>query len=1284
MENVMKKNLIFIGVLMLLFSSAGLGVENLDDRVLTNEYRDALLTADSNMDGTLSYDEVIGFTADVNDEVIDFDQRDAEAVAEFSNRELDYYDILPTSSFDEASSNIESFSRSNEELLRRYDDGDGRIGDGDIFGAVQDWQEDMLEDNELRKMMAARTATELGDYNYLEYISEEPREASIGESVEVSEGDEIIFGSENSNSIEVNNIREYEPGSNSKFFEFFTGQGSEERIVYDEEGSSGSMYEVGFETGDFSVHVEEISAGSDEAVIRIERDLSESSSFDCENYELSENQYAFCKDDGESAVKEVDLGHTVVELEYMYNNRAYGSGEGVAATFDGEDGITLTVTNRGQEYRQAELDIVEWRGLRQEHSGADQQAIIEVDPVRNPEASIDVNRHNLGSGDSFKAVFEAYSEGKYRLEVEGAGISREIDFDESQNSDEISFNPENSGEVNLRLVAPGSWWNPLDSDRVIDEEEVTVEGERESSREYSFGEKFTISEGENVNIEGRNFYVIALGSDVLLWKEERSSDSSAGINLLDDPTNMDYRYSDRFEAYGYLCDLSSDEASVVIDSEEKNPWEVCERSPSELRGDQEEYDVKDYDLGEKTTVSEGEALSFGESRVYIDDIGRSGGIWKVNGYKEWIGETTDYSAGSIGLSSTDWFYEGDIASTTCGVEDGEATIVMKYVDDVGSDWPESHCEEDSSDSSGDLSVTEASGTPSWRDVFSVSAGETVSPVYWGEGFEVVDSTREDVQIRDLQTDETVLINSGEASTLYQDYVVHYCGTDGSSQFAVTSGSEETSEICPEDSDGSDDTDDSSGDDDSDDSDDDSGDDSSEDSITVNELQDTVSWSDNIEVSEGTTLAPVYWGEGFKVETIEEERLNLVSVSGEEDITVGEGNMRTFYQDYVVHACEVGSGEASISLTPTQEPHGEVCGEESSSDSIEAEITTSGSTVEISGSMEVPDPCFSAEATEFNVEEGAVNVLIEPVNDDSGRICASVISEASIDVSRELEPGSYSVTAEIIEEDGERAEVSRDVDLSGETVDIQVDMNPEDPSITDEVELSAGPEGYNYEWDTDGDEEYEREGSQITMSFEEAGSKEISVRTRDSLTEVEETVSFDVSNPDIDSSLTVSKDEVSLAEPVMIDYSVGEAVSRNGYRLEIENPNGDVLMEKGETSRSGSERFIPGNDAVTGTYTASLVANNGFLSSILRSIFGPEAEASFQVVDESESVSEWRSYCDENGYDHESASGRVSCIDEKVGPECFTSNPDSECREVAESVCQYYRGTSFNADKGRCN
>jgi len=353
MENVMKKNLIFIGVLMLLFSSAGLGAENLDDRVLTNEYRDALLTADSNMDGTLSYDEVIGFTADVNDEVIDFDQRDAEAVAEFSNRELDYYDILPTSSFDEASSNIESFSRSNEELLRRYDDGDGRIGDGDIFGAVQDWQEDMLEDNELRKMMAARTATELGDYNYLEYISEEPREASIGESVEVSEGDEIIFGSENSNSIEVNNIREYEPGSNSKFFEFFTGQGTEERIVYDEEGSSGSMYEVGFETGDFSVHVEEISAGSDEAVIRIERDLSESSSFDCENYELSENQYAFCKDDGESAVKEVDLGHTVVELEYMYNNRAYGSGEGVAATFDGEDGITLTVTNRGQEYRQA-------------------------------------------------------------------------------------------------------------------------------------------------------------------------------------------------------------------------------------------------------------------------------------------------------------------------------------------------------------------------------------------------------------------------------------------------------------------------------------------------------------------------------------------------------------------------------------------------------------------------------------------------------------------------------------------------------------------------------------------------------------------------------------------------------------------------------------------------------------------------------------------------------------------------------------------------------------------
>jgi len=1085
---------------------------------------------------------------------------------------------------------------------------------------------------------------------------------SYGESISVGESDEIVFGPGNANSLEVESIREDTSNEDSSFFEFTTGQGTDERIVYVESRESGRVEEVEFETGKATVFVEELSTRDKEALIRIERDISQSSNFECSQTNLEENQYTFCSQEGDTAVQNIDLGHTTRELEYRYNNRAYGSGEEVAATFTDSDGMTLTVTQRGLNYKQANIDIVEWRGLRQEHDGARQQAIIEVEPVRNPEASIDVNRDILTAGESFNTNFEAFNFGKYRLEVEGAGLSMETVFDEFENSRTLDFTPEEQGEVRLNLVAPGNWWNPLDSDRVIDEKTVEVQRRENSGREeYNFGEKFRLSEGENTTIEGRNFYLSALGPRVVLWRPERSSDANSDINLLDDPTRMDFRYSGGFSGYGYLCEVSGGEASIVIDSEEKNPWDVCDRHPSNMRSESDDYETVDYQVGEKTTVTPGEVVEFGESRVYIEEVSKSGDRWKVEGFKEWRSETTDYSAGPINYSITDYFYEGDMASSLCDASDGEAELVIENVEDVESDWPQSHCTDDSSDS-GDIQVTQAPDTPSWGEIFNASQGETVSPVYWGEGFEIISSSSDMLEVRDLRTDETVSIEPGEASTLYQDYVLHHCSSAaGTSSMTVTRGGEETSEICPEEEDIEE-----------------------ENSIEVNELQSTPSWGDNLNFSEGTTISPVYWGEGFIVESINDGRINIVNIAGDEDLIIGEGNMRTFYQDYVIHACNVGDEEGTVSITTDREPHNEACGEISTSDSIEANIGTEGNNLEITGSMEVPNPCYGAKASELDVQEGSIEVFIEAVEQESGRVCPSVVDEASIEVSEELEPGEYNVNLVVQERDGEREELSEEISISSDSVKVQVNMSPQNPDLTDEVVLNVRPEGYSYEWDLNNDGEFEREGSHARVSYDEPGSKRVTVRTVDTVVSNEETVDFEVSNPDIDSSLTVSKDEISLAEPLMIKYAVGEAVSRNGYRVEIENPDGETLLKKSETSRSGSERFIPGNDAVTGSYKAKLVSNEGFLSSIFRSIFGPEAEASFKVIDESESVSEWRSYCEDNGYDHETASGRVSCIQEDIGPECFTENPSSECREIAESVCQYYIGSSFDVANGRCN
>lgn len=296
-------------------------------------------------------------------------------------------------------------------------------------------------------------------------------------------------------------------------------------------------------------------------------------------------------------------------------------------------------------------------------------------------------------------------------------------------------------------------------------------------------------------------------------------------------------------------------------------------------------------------------------------------------------------------------------------------------------------------------------------------------------------------------------------------------------------------------------------------------------------------------------------------------------------------------------------------------------------------------------------------------------------------------EASTDVD-DFEAGEYSVNA-VAELDGRVLDTGGCGAFNIEAMpdfNPAISLDPSDPEIDETIDISASPEkDYSYKWDTNGDGEYSRDGINIIEQYSTAGEKVVRLRV---LTEGEiigeASRSFDVQQPDVSSSLTLSKEEVVSNERLRIGYSVGEAVVENGFHVVVENPSGDKVLDRKKAVREGSLFFTPADDSEKGTYSVKLVAEEGFLQSIVRNIFGPEEEKTFEVLEASENLDRWQEHCKEHEYDYNSASGRVSCIEEEIGPECFQKNPEEDCIEIADSVCDYYRGTDFNPDEGRCN
>lgn len=269
-------------------------------------------------------------------------------------------------------------------------------------------------------------------------------------------------------------------------------------------------------------------------------------------------------------------------------------------------------------------------------------------------------------------------------------------------------------------------------------------------------------------------------------------------------------------------------------------------------------------------------------------------------------------------------------------------------------------------------------------------------------------------------------------------------------------------------------------------------------------------------------------------------------------------------------------------------------------------------------------------------------------------------------------------------DGIQIQVDREDRDDRENIHPEISVSPEQPEWGSSVELTAHPSGdYSYQWDLNGDNQYEKDGRSATKTLDEQEELSIKLKVSGANVEATATRTVEVEGPALSSSLEVSKEEITPDERMRIVYRTSDDIAENGYKLIVENPSGEKVYIESREDDSGHIPFTPRESPEIGTYTARLVAKEGFLSSILQTVFGPEAESKFRVIEVSENLSRWQKYCEASGYDPMSASGRATCIIEEVGPECFTENPRIQCREIANSVCEYYLGNEFNPDTGKC-
>jgi len=568
------------------------------------------------------------------------------------------------------------------------------------------------------------------------------KEIETGSWVDISVSDTLVFGPENQNELSIEFMRERE-SRDFRDMGIMPGIGpgtisdNPLRIIFPEGRDNGGLTETEFNSGTFRVDVEDFSVSEQSARVKILPVYSESSDFDCENYDLGENQYAFCSNTDEEmergAEQEIDLGHTTEVVNFVRNDKVTGeryAKTGVNHLFVNPDsGRTVQFWQQYEStYKGAGIEIIEWRGLSDEHSGNNMQAIVEVDPVSEPDASLSFGKNNYETGEEINLNYEAFQPGRYELRVSGAGQDTTESYDESTTEDTLSLEVSEEGEINAELLAPGNWWNPLDSDRTV--AEASAEVKRPFSEvNHEFGEKFSISEDQSTQIEGKNFYLSTLvgnsedGYPSILWRGSEDSNTNSPLTLLRTITSMGLQYNDGFDPYGVVCsiDPETDSAVIVIKQNRFNPWEACDRHPDELRSDND-YEIKDYTLGEKVSLEPDEALEFGESRVYLGELEQDEYGVLASGYKEWVNEPASpshWSPSGEGYSMTEYFYEGRIRTATCQKDGDGIVIVMQRASETGPNWPEAACENGDETNGGEVKQIE---TGSW---VGVSVGDTL-------------------------------------------------------------------------------------------------------------------------------------------------------------------------------------------------------------------------------------------------------------------------------------------------------------------------------------------------------------------------------------------------------------------------------------------------------------------------------------------------------------------------------------------------------------------------------
>lgn len=631
---------------------------------------------------------------------------------------------------------IEDSIANNLDIIQNYDENDdGEISSTELDTASNDFNEGIITSDQLGDVAVVHRY----DGDYREHINENDLEgnvirADMADEIEVKEGDEVFFN-DGEESFEIQSFSE---PSNSKIVNIIP-EGNVDTGVTDRIGiPQDSFMDLGFESGDYEIHAENIDGDLNSGEIEIRRSFSESSSFGCEDYQLSENQYAFCTNQGEQAIEEIDLGHTTESINLVRNNIIVGeryATRGFYSLFvNTGSGQTIQFWNQEDStYKGADIEIIEWRGLTDEHDGENQQVIIEVDPVAEPDAAIDFGKQSYETGEEVKLDFEAFEPGSYKLEVSGAGTELSRSYgEEDDTEDSVTINPFEEGEIQAELIASGAWWNPLDSDETISSTSTEVNNDIDEVN-HEFGEKFTIKERETTRIEGKEFYLSTLvgrdkiGYESVLWRPSESGDTNSQLVLLQSIEDMGFRYEDEdLGRYGTVCrvDPNTNSAELIVMEDRFNPWEACDRHPNDLRGDHD-YDLKDYTLGDIETVEPGEALEFGDSRVYVDDITERIDKLRIEGYKEWY-ENNPTAKWTLteGFSTNDIFYEGDISSTICEVSENNAEIILEDSDTIGStdaQWPEDWCAEVAQKEDNEIDFE-----ASYGEVVEVAEGDTVS------------------------------------------------------------------------------------------------------------------------------------------------------------------------------------------------------------------------------------------------------------------------------------------------------------------------------------------------------------------------------------------------------------------------------------------------------------------------------------------------------------------------------------------------------------------------------